>query len=175
MGEWQGALRHCMVLVRSRRRYVHSSPLQDLSLKNLLPAQHSTDSVSRCSRRSVQRRELTRSRQASTLLSSSLPLDTAPLPAAPRPSSVTRLCSTSVSATSFFPAPVSFRDTGFVRTPPRPVLHANPGSQVAFLFIDRWGRKPLQLLGFCVLTITVRCFLSSLLLETSSPELTVFI
>ena len=28
-----------------------------------------------------------------------------------------------------------------------------PGYWVAFLFIDRWGRKPIQLLGFCALTV----------------------
>ena len=29
-----------------------------------------------------------------------------------------------------------------------------PGYWVSFLFIDSWGRKPIQLLGFCVLTCT---------------------
>lgn len=28
-----------------------------------------------------------------------------------------------------------------------------PGYWVAFCFIDRWGRKPIQLTGFCALTI----------------------
>jgi len=28
-----------------------------------------------------------------------------------------------------------------------------PGYWVAFLFIDSWGRKPIQLMGFIVLTI----------------------
>lgn len=28
-----------------------------------------------------------------------------------------------------------------------------PGYWVAFCFIDRWGRKPIQLMGFCALTI----------------------
>jgi MFS transporter, PHS family, inorganic phosphate transporter len=28
-----------------------------------------------------------------------------------------------------------------------------PGYWVAFLFIDSWGRKPMQLMGFIVLTI----------------------
>ncbi|KAH9928735.1 phosphate transporter [Fomitopsis serialis] len=28
-----------------------------------------------------------------------------------------------------------------------------PGYWVAFLFIDRWGRKPIQLMGFCALTV----------------------
>jgi PHS family inorganic phosphate transporter-like MFS transporter len=32
-----------------------------------------------------------------------------------------------------------------------------PGYWVAFLFIDSWGRKPIQLLGFCVLTCTFVC------------------
>ena len=28
-----------------------------------------------------------------------------------------------------------------------------PGYWVTFLFIDRWGRKPIQLMGFIMLTI----------------------
>jgi PHS family inorganic phosphate transporter-like MFS transporter len=32
-----------------------------------------------------------------------------------------------------------------------------PGYWVAFYFIDKWGRKPIQLLGFCVLTSTFIC------------------
>jgi MFS transporter, PHS family, inorganic phosphate transporter len=28
-----------------------------------------------------------------------------------------------------------------------------PGYWVAFLFIDSWGRKPIQLMGFTVLTV----------------------
>lgn len=32
-----------------------------------------------------------------------------------------------------------------------------PGYWVAFLFIDSWGRKPIQLMGFIILTITLSC------------------
>jgi PHS family inorganic phosphate transporter-like MFS transporter len=28
-----------------------------------------------------------------------------------------------------------------------------PGSYACFFFIDSWGRKPIQLMGFCILTI----------------------
>jgi len=30
-----------------------------------------------------------------------------------------------------------------------------PGYWVSFLFIDSWGRKPIQIMGFVMLTITV--------------------
>ncbi|GAA6001461.1 hypothetical protein JCM10207_006677 [Rhodosporidiobolus poonsookiae] len=32
-----------------------------------------------------------------------------------------------------------------------------PGFWFAFAFIDKWGRKPIQLMGFCVLTVTLCC------------------
>ncbi|KAL8276965.1 hypothetical protein RQP46_010600 [Phenoliferia psychrophenolica] len=32
-----------------------------------------------------------------------------------------------------------------------------PGYWVSFLFIDSWGRKPIQLMGFIMLTITLSC------------------
>ncbi|KAK4053909.1 hypothetical protein OIO90_003746 [Microbotryomycetes sp. JL221] len=32
-----------------------------------------------------------------------------------------------------------------------------PGYWVSFLFIDRWGRKPIQIMGFVVLTVTLSC------------------
>ncbi|GAA6001453.1 hypothetical protein JCM10207_006674 [Rhodosporidiobolus poonsookiae] len=32
-----------------------------------------------------------------------------------------------------------------------------PGFWASFLLIDKWGRKPIQLMGFCVLTITLCC------------------
>ncbi|KAI5478297.1 MFS transporter, PHS family, inorganic phosphate transporter [Pseudohyphozyma bogoriensis] len=30
-----------------------------------------------------------------------------------------------------------------------------PGYWVSFIFIDKWGRKPIQIMGFCVLTVTL--------------------
>jgi MFS transporter, PHS family, inorganic phosphate transporter len=35
-----------------------------------------------------------------------------------------------------------------------------PGYWVSFLFIDSWGRKPIQLMGFVMLTITLCCMVS---------------
>ncbi|GAA6028201.1 hypothetical protein JCM8097_006911 [Rhodosporidiobolus ruineniae] len=32
-----------------------------------------------------------------------------------------------------------------------------PGFWASFLLIDKWGRKPIQLMGFCVLTVTLCC------------------
>ena len=41
-----------------------------------------------------------------------------------------------------------------------------PGYWVSFLFIDSWGRKPIQLMGFIMLTITVSSFSKTLLFRS---------
>ena len=157
VGEWQGPLRYRLVLVRPRRRYVAF-----LSLPASLADDFARTAFYGLGESLLLRAHLTRT---------NVVLARSQLFHHPRRHRIRR-------AYHRHPVPQAIRDSlqpqrrqhhsfrrgshswilGSSICPWKPFHILTPSPQVSFLFIDKWGRKPIQLMGFCVLTVTVRGF-----------------